>query len=1036
MSETEKTPTALFIEKIKNRIFKSEGVRIGAAVFFGLFLLLGLVPFLFNNAALKFQISQKVSQISGANFAILGDVKVSFLPTPTITMHDVLLQNYRIKSEENAPEKVYNLYARKAQIKLTVFKFAKDSAIRKIIFTKAVLQSYQDSGQLVTHDDAFTTLSGELLKNAATETKKNSSGISAKLFSVADVEGSQVNSRNTPRIVIKNSALISYDAFDKKKEVTAINAEMQVGAKKMFAAGNFISEKILSNFKINVKFNSQKKKPDSFLELNSQALQIRVKGNFTSDNLGVFASDFNGKMEVEIAEFKTFYKSYIGGESVLSEKFKLNGKPIKISADVTSKAKEIAVANLLINSSLVNGKGEIDLSFTDEMPNIDVSLALENLDLDNILSPDSVTVAAAESGEQPSIAGSLDDTVETLPQIAPPLPENSEQQKSTIIKTEEEKKAEEAAKKIDLSLVKKIKDFDLTAEIQIDNIKYLEGEIKDASLYATVSHEGEIMISPMTFRIPGDGLFRVSGVVDNSGNAPKFIGKFDVSGKSLKDIFTWLKIESQNLKFDNLKEYNIYSDIFLVPNITKLGNFYLNLNSDNSEFLGEITIDNTDKVANLKSRFSSNRFNIDDYFLTSNHNLYFSPGMLIRKLLWLNDISSNAQFDLSFDKLIYGGEEFADQSMKLSFGRGYIQIENLKLKSEITDLTADMLVDISDKSPRFMINVAAEKFHYETVQNPEKIDDKKSKKQNFFDQFFAIPSLEGFNGQIGLNFANLKLDSVELKNFKLAGRLSAGSIKNVEFSSEVYGGKFNYKGLIGIGLGKVINGNLAFNNVSLKEFLPDILGINNVSGIANISANVTASATKKEEFSQSLISEIKFSAVAPTVVGYGLDDLVKKMFAPKTNAQDLLEPEKVLLNPESSTAFKQAVGSIKINGATGGKISANISGTAINGVLTGTVNLSKNTVNSLFNVIFLTGTRAKQTPINIATNINGSFEELSQTTNLDQVKQYLGLTKPAAPKEEEVVKSSLLDQAKAASNSQESFSNQAKSQMLQPIFIR
>jgi hypothetical protein len=261
-----------------------------------------------------------------------------------------------------------------------------------------------------------------------------------------------------------------------------------------------------------------------------------------------------------------------------------------------------------------------------------------------------------------------------------------------------------------------------------------------------------------------------------------------------------------------------------------------------------------------------------------------------------------------------------------------------------------------------------------------------------------MPSLEGFNGQIGLNFANLKLDNVELKNFKLAGRLSVGSIKNAEFSSETYGGKFNYKGLIGIGLSKVINGNITFKNVALKEFLPDILGINNVSGIANISANVTASATKKEEFAQSLISEIKFGAVAPTVEGYGLDNLVKKMFAPKTNAQDLIEPEKVLLNPESSTAFKQAIGSIKINGATDGKISANISGTAINGVLTGTVNLSKNTVNSLFNVIFLTGTRAKQTPINIATNINGSFDELSQTTNLDQVKQYLGLTKPAAPK--------------------------------------
>ncbi|MBP7709937.1 MAG: AsmA family protein [Rickettsiales bacterium] len=972
MSETEKKLTEKFVE-IKNSIIKSELVRVGSLVFFGLGLLLFLLPFFFNNSALKFQITQQASKILNADFAVLGDVEVAFLPSPTITLNEVLLRNYRVKSGEDLPEEVYNIYAKKTAIKMSVF----NSSIKKIIFSDAVMQSYKDSVDAAVHSDKFNEIVAELTKNPPENEAKSSSGISAKLFSVA---GAEFSTNKTPRIVAKNSQAIFYDSFGKKNEVAAVNAEAKFGEKKVFAAGSFVSENIVSNFKLNAKFGSSSTKPDSFLELSSAAAEIRVSGNFSAENLGLFASDFSGKLDANIADFKAFYKSYIGGNSAVADKLRAGSGSIKISADIASKAKEISIENVVINSGVIGGKGEVDLDFTTKIPAIDVRLELENLDLNALLSDESSAHFASDTTLKNS-DDAANETAETLPQIVDP---NAEHPKSELIESEPQK--------LDLNLVKKIRNFDLDAEITIANIEFLQGQVKDANIYLTISHDGEVIVSPMIFTVPGEGVFRVSGILDNSGAAPKFVGKFDASGKSLEETFRWLKIESQNLKFGNLKKYQIYSDILLVPNITKLNNFYLNLNSDNSEFLGEITIDNADKTPNIKSRFRGNNFNVDDYFFTSNRNAYFSPGLLVRKLLWLNDIVSTAEFDLSFDKLIYSGEEFLDQSVKLKFGRGYIQIDDLKLTSQKTDLSASMLVDISEKNPQFNLNVVANNFHYEAKIDPEKVTSQKFKTQNSIDQFFDLPSLEGFNGQIDAKFVSLELDGVPLENVKFGGNLRDGSIKNARLTSKIYGGDFDYQGLIGIGLNKVLSGNITFKNVSLKEFLFESFGVKNVDGLANFAANITASAATKDEFKKSLSSEIKFNINAPSVEGYGLEDLVKKMFAPQKNALELRGPEKILLNPQGLTLFKKAGGSIKFSDGVG-KVSVSTSAVAINGVLTGAIDLPNNSTNLLFNTIFLTGTRQKQTPINIATNISGSLDALGQNTNMDQVRQYLSLGK-------------------------------------------
>lgn len=994
--DTEKLTQTL--KDLKTQVFKSEALRIGAAVFFGLILLLVSLPYLLDNSALKFQISQKISQISGANFSINGRVRVALLPAPTITLEDVLLQNYGLGNSKkgntkNEPKKIYNLYAKSVQIKLPVFKFSHDYFARKITFIDAILESHDDTNQSTTRKDKFSEILEGFSKNPPPSDIKSDSGLSAKFFSISDTDPADL--KNISNIAVQNGTTILYDRLGRKKEITAINIQTKIGETKISSEGDFNSEGIVSTLKLFAKFNSKSKKPDSFLSITSPVSELSIRGSFTSENHGIFGSNFHGEIEGEAAELKSFYKTYVSADSVIFNKLEYNAQSIKISAKINNDSQEVTIDNLVINSAVISGKGSAIISLSNKIPLIDINLDLDNFDLDRIWSDEAVATPPSLQNLNVTQNTHHDDQLTGVALTT----ETANTQKSDVSKLLTPNGEDIKAKKIEpinFDFTDKIKDFDLNAEIKIANVKYLEGEITDVDLYVTVSGQGEILILPMIFKIPGGGILRVNGALDNTAQLPKFVGKLDISGTSLQNVFKWLKVESQNLKFENLKQYNLYSDILLSPNSVTFDNFYLSLNNGSSEFLGELKIDNSNKLPVISSRFQTNKFNIDDYFLTSGQNAYLSPGLLVKKLLWLNNISSDNDLSLKFDSLMYKGEEFLDQSVKLRFGRGYVEIIDLNLRSFTTDLKANLALDVSGKRLKFGLDVSGTNFHYETLQ-PNRPSGKTNtstlKNRNFFDQFFALPSLEGFYGKISLNLTNLKLDDVQLHNVKLVGKLENGDIDNTEFGCDLYDGRLEYKGLIGMKVSKVVNGNLSFTNVSIQPLLTDLVGIKNVSGVSNISANVTASANRKEEFAKNLVSEIKFNANAPTVEGYGLSDLVRKMFASQQFQQELKNPEKILLNPESKTVFQQASGTIQINGDREGRMRANITAPAINGILSGTVDIPNNNIDALFNVIFLTGSRQKQTPINIATNLKGNMKSISQSTNLDQAKQYLGLIK-------------------------------------------
>lgn len=956
-------------------------------------ILLGVVltfiaPIFFDNSALKFQLNRKAGEILGMNLQIKGDVEIGLLPAPKIIMHDVIIENFRPQSQNLDVAKVYNFYAKKAVVKLPLFNFDKEIKIAELSFEDAIIESFFDNKNSAIRDNDLIKILPKI-KEQKSEEISTGEGFSAKLFPVGDFKFSG-KYQEIPQIHIKNSKLILYDFFGRKKEISAIDALLKITEKKIAADASFVSDKITSKLEFYGDFKNTKDN-NSFLKITSPILNFNITGNFTGENKtlsqGFLLNNFNGKINAEIAELKLFYRSYIDYNDLIAARLKYNAKPVSISSNLVMQDGEIAMENLQLKSALLAGKGAIYFTKNDKnFPIFDIDLNLENLDLDSAWSNDANAVLPPKTS---AVAG---DDVEKI------LQDNGS----------------ENDKIVSVNLSKNFRNFELDSEIKIKNVQYLNGIVSDLNLYLTASKEGKILVMPLLFQIPGKGIVRINGAIDNDEIDAKFIGKIDINGEKLGESLQWLQLQSQNLKFENLKNYTLYSDITLFSDSMLLNNFYLNLNNDGSEMLGELKIKNFAKGANASGRFQISSFDFDDYFFTAAQNIYLTPGSLLKKLLWLNNITTNGDFNLDFGRLIYKDEVFNKQNTKLKFGHGFFEIYDMSLNSKNFDLNAAIAIDISSNIPRFNLNINGKRLNHQSSQVGF-VDKsgavKQTENRNFFDEFYSLPSIEDFSGKLVIDISDLKIDKIEMKNAKLSGAIKDGNINSAKASWQFYDGDFSYDGFLGIKLRKTINGNFTINNFTINPFLNDIFSIKNVYGIANIAGNITSIAANKEEFVSDLRSEIKFNSNAPYVKGYGLSDLIRKMAYPADNRLELQNPDLILTNKNAVTSFKEASGDLQISGGKNSRVKIDLKAPLLNAILSGNINLPDNSLDLLFNAIFITGNYQQQIPINVATSVKGNFGNILYSNNIDQAKQYLGLIK-SDNKEDEANRTILLPTAK------------------------
>jgi hypothetical protein len=440
---------------------------------------------------------------------------------------------------------------------------------------------------------------------------------------------------------------------------------------------------------------------------------------------------------------------------------------------------------------------------------------------------------------------------------------------------------------------------------------------------------------------------------------------------------------------ENLKNYNFYSDLEISTTSLNLKNFYVNLNDKKTEFFGNLALNDKEKSRSVTSSIKVSEFDFDKYISIPVDNIYLNEGILFDKLLWLNQVYSDYSININFENLKYKNQEFKDQNINLNFGQGYFKFPKSRFASAENIFDIEFNIDISDKNQIGNITMNAEKIKLQLrePQDNQNINNSSS----LFDKFYKLPSLQGFTGNIDITAKEINLDDKLITDFDYKNSLKNGIFGQSKLLMKIYDGAFEYKGLCDIKYNKIINGLFSCKSCNLKKILDDFYNVKSIDGVANISGNIVGIAKSVEEFKNKIDSDISVAISTPKINGYGLTDLVRKMFSIKEFANELSEPEKILENPQSSTQFLQGKGFVRLRGEKNSNFSISLSAPAMNSIFSGIIFLKDESINGTLNTIFLSGSKEKRIPINIATNVVGFFDDVGFVSNLNQARQYLGL---------------------------------------------
>jgi len=927
---------AILLNKIKLKIIIP--VALSATVV----AILLLLPFFSNNNQLKSKITEYVKNTTGASIEIRGDSSLRILPMPAISLDDVLIRNYQ------NDDKTYNSYIEKLTIHLPFFYFITNYKINNITVQGATIESYQSS--LSIKNTEIDKLTNELISNG----NKQSAffGFLNKSIGVID---------NLSTITIADSRFIQYAKSGIQKDLTNIDLKLSISNKKITANGNLVAFNSLYNFRTKLIFNN---KNQSHFTINSDAFNLNIAGILgDKNNKNILLTKFSATANGDIINFKNFYQLFFGSGDILSPDLKSDSKPIKFNAQLTGDGEEIAIKNIKFDSPIVTGAGEIDIGINDKISFLDIKLNFSDLDLNSLLIP-------KEQSENAVIN-----------QSANPLPESDEDDQIILLDDNKVYNKESLLN----NYIKKSSKFDISTEIKINNIKIGDSVIKDFQFYSLAS-DANAIISPIKFNFDGNN-FYVAGIVDNSsGYYPKFIGNIIANGDSIDKAMRYLDIKINNIAVNQVTPYKFSADVIFAPNSKLLNHLHLVLDNGRSEAYGSIKItENNGK--NIRANINFSKLDLSKQISLPKENDYFAFGNLFDKLLWLNNIDGNYNIKLKFDELVYKTEKFNNQTTELNFGRGFFKIQTNNNNSYDDIFNLDFAVDLINKVPTVSLKLTGESLAINAA--PETDASSQNMSADFITNFYKLSSLQGLNGSIDIDLKKLKFYQDNLQNIDIKATIQDGEFIFTKFNSDIHGGKFVFNGNANIKFNKIISGSFSCKSCSIDSVGKNYFGANNLSGLANIEGSIVSVAKDKKEALSNTALQISFNINSPTIKGYGLTSLIDNLVA--KNA--LADPENIMHNKEAITKYSQASGTISIKDGQNGSYSCKLQSAGINSVFTGKIKVQHNFIEGAINSIFLLANNQKPIPINVVTNIIGRIDDVAFVSNLNQVRQYLGLEK-------------------------------------------
>ncbi|MEK7820791.1 MAG: AsmA family protein, partial [Pseudomonadota bacterium] len=536
-----------------------------------------VVPGLIDWNDYKTEIAARVRAATGREATLKGDIRLSLLPAPALSVADVSLASLP-GAQDPQTVRLKRLDVRIALAPLLSGQIKVETI--RLVDPVLVLETLADGRR--TWDFAPVPGAGDFAPvpgaggpkpgGAATPGPSRASGLAVNLDNIFIENGTVVVRDARANVVRDARANVVRDARARAAErFEAVYARVTAGSLDgpFAAVGSLKARGVAIQYIAALgRLADDRAVP---LNVNLSVPGAKLQSSGTLSGLGQ-APRYRGKVKIE-GESLSALLAATGADGLAVPPL---ARPFAVEGNVVATQALTEVKDIDLRLGEVRGAGALAVR-TQGGLGVALQLAVNRLDLDAWLADAAPAPSAAKSGAPKSGAGT------PVPTPAPP----------------------KEAKPFSIP-----KDMTASLAFSADAITLRGGLVGQARLKAELA-EGEITLSQFSAQLPGSADVALFGFVTAAGDQPKFDGQTDVSVGDLRALMKWLGVADPDVPADRLRALKLTGKLAVTPKEFRASGIDASL--DGSRLTGTASMTLGARPL-AKADLTLDRLNVDSYF--------------------------------------------------------------------------------------------------------------------------------------------------------------------------------------------------------------------------------------------------------------------------------------------------------------------------------------------------------------------------------------------------------------------------------------
>ncbi len=881
------------------------------------------IPFAINTGeGYRTELTQALSKATGQQAAVRGELSMVYVPFPKLIANDVYF--YPTAADAAATKKSDSEH-----------QFATIKTLEVGLSPIALL-----SGS--------TTISTLTLTQPAADWR------SFRRLQERDMAGSGAG--NMPKkIIIRQGTLHFYrEQQQEAEQITDINTVIDLSSRETSTEfdGSFTAHHNTFQFEGEVPANAGEKTAEwtlkgDYIDLTFNGSKAVINGEDT------LTGHVTGKGD----DVTTFLLGYFSGNSAGFESNEKAQESFEFTSNLRINSKVISFSGINLSSGSLKGKGDVKVILSRDMPEMDISLLFDRIDINSFLETashrkqDKANLSAEQMFNDAIDQGGLYKVINDA---------------STAI-----------AKKMNI-----------IADISINELVYKQDKIEKLILQADMFN-GEMVINQFTAYLPGKSVVEIYGTMSSNDVRPRFNGEVLLSGEGARSILTWAGVDVSSVPTQLLGRFKTSSDITIMPQKIYLSG--IDLMVDDVQISGSLMVRRGQDHYKVSTSFRSNMLNLDQYNVTDKLAAFIKQYYIgdpnkknTQNFGWLRRLGMEVDFELICDRLLLNKEHYKNANVVISAGPGNFNVEKLGFVSDSLTLDGYALMDITSFRPRIDVNVMID--HMDTTQFAPTIETKTiapkenptatetSWNGNYNDiepaagedgnaetittaYPWLLPDISGWgldrmDGTFKLFLKDVIYPSLTLKELTIDGRLEEGMLQLSSLKGKGEYGEVDANGIINVA-GPSYAISFALSNFGIEEIAPllwpDIK--DKFTGYMSLGGSISTQGKTRADYIKSLKGNLTFAARSAEVKGIDLHQLIEEgLEAHTVAALNQIAQEAATTG---STVFESADSKVVINDGVADITGLQLATSRATGVMTGRFDLNNGLMNTLTQFAFM-----------------------------------------------------------------------------------